>query len=309
MKYKIEQTDYAYIAGYIDGDGCFYIGNEKPNEKNKRLFQKPICGITIVSTNEHVLQSFKKLFKGSVNVKIDKHENWKTLYQYCIKKHDSLNLMPNILPYLVEKHDECVLAMRFATTNDPTIRLDMVKQMKVLKSECNLVSKDCIVDYHAIRSTIIPTEIDFAYLAGFIDAECCFNIQKNKMPQGKPNCTYKIQLQCNNTKTPVFKWLLERFGGSLSFINRLKSQKARKNQLKWFISGRALNKILDKIHPFLLQKQPVCDELIKFYRTTLPNGGARHTASFRTHYAQVLAIREEIVATIHKLNLKGINTI
>jgi len=298
-------TDYANFAGYIDGDGCFYIGFQR---SKIRLSLKPQVLIKITSTNERTLQHFKKMFGGSVCLMTKAHNNSKALYQYTARKRALLNFINKIYPYLVEKKEEAMLALKFSQSTDKSFQKECIYKMKILKDTANLVSKHHVDIFKKSKQTIQPTQEDFAYLAGFIDAECCLSIGK-WMPKNKPNYVYKIILSCNNTKAPVFKWLLERFGGSLSFINRLKSQKARKNQLKWFISGRALNKILDKIHPFLLQKQPVCDELIKFYRTTLPNGGARHTASFRTHYAQVLAIREEIVATIHKLNLKGINTI
>jgi hypothetical protein len=83
-------------------------------------------------------------------------------------------------------------------------------------------------------------------------------------------------------------------------------QKARKNQLVWRLTGRSLSQVLDKIYPFLKHKKPVCKQLMKFYSTTLPNGGARHTEIFRSQYIKVLKIRESIVAKVHKLNLKGI---
>jgi hypothetical protein len=292
---------FAYFAGYLDGDGCFFIGHE---HSKKRLKQKPIVSIVINSVNKCTLESFKKTFGGSINLAKEAHNNNKALFRYTIKKRNILIIINKICPYLVEKKEECELLIQFANSISFEYQQNCINKMRIIKDIGNLVSKYYKKDFEKVKNTINPTEEDFAYLAGFIDAECSLGISRYK-PKNKPNYTYKILLQCNNTKAPVFKWLLERFGGHINFIDRLTSLKARKNQLCWRLSGKALFKILYKIEPFLRYKKPVCNELIKFYKTTLINGGARHTNEFRTQYAEVIRIREEIVTKIHKLNLKG----
>lgn len=300
----IKQTDFAYIAGYIDGDGCFYIGKYKP--KN-RLKHKYIVSIVISSVNKHVLESFKKKFGGSVTLVKQEHDNCKALYHFSIAKRNTLKLARSIEPYLIEKKEECLTAIQFASSNDIGNIEECLNKMAIIKDVSNLVSKYHKKEFEAVRNTVNPSEVDFAYLAGFIDAECCLGIQKYRI-KNKPNFIYKIQLQCNNTKSPIFKWLLERFGGQIHFVNRAKYERYR-NQLVWRLTGKALSQILDKIYPFLKHKKPVCGELMKFYTTTLLNGGARHTETFRNQYMEVLKIREEIVAKVHLLNLKGIKTI
>ncbi len=302
MEPQILQTDYAYIAGYLDGDGCFYIGKET---NKKRLSPKYVISIVITSVNKHTLMWFKYLFGGSVCMISEQHLNKKTLYQYSMKKRNILKTIQYIFPYLVEKKDECLTALRFITSENVQVKEACINKIKIIKDVSNLVSKYHKTEFEPYRSTIEPTKEDFAYLAGFIDAECSLNIQKYK-PKNKPNYVYKILLQCNNTKAPVFKWLLERFGGVIHFIDRRNHGKARKNQLTWRLSAKALSGIIDKIHPFLIHKKPVCEELMKFYATTLINGGARHTESFRIKYDAILKMREEIVDKVHKLNLKGI---
>jgi hypothetical protein len=303
MKSKINTFDIAYLAGYLDGDGCFYIGKEKCK---RRLNQKSITSIVITSVNKSTLDTFKKMHGGSIHCCSPSRGNQKSLYQFVTKKRDSIDLVHKILPYLVEKVDEAKLFLQFANSTDVIEQKGYISQMKRLKDVANLVSKHHKEEFEPFKNTVKPTFNDFAYLAGFIDAECCLSIGKYKPRNKQPNHTYKILLQCNNTKAPVFKWLLERFGGGITFINRVNNLKGRKNQFKWYISQRVLSKILPNIHPFLRHKKPVCEELIKFYNTTLTNGGARHTEDFRTHYESVLKVREEIVSKVHKLNLKGV---
>lgn len=296
-----KSTEFSYLAGYLDGDGCFYIGYQK-SSKRKRI--KKVCCIIINSVNESTLNSFKKVFGGSVKLVKEAHGNKKSLFRYTLRKRNILAMIKRIIPLLVEKREEGEVALKFSNSNCKIVEQELLDRMKILKDVSNLVSKYHKKEFERYRNTIIPTKEDYAYLAGFIDAECNFGIQKYK-PKDKPNHVYKILLQCNNTKAPVFKWILERFGGVVHFVNRLTHQKARKNQLSWRLSGKELSKLLPNIVQYLRHKKPVCEELMKFYETTLTNGGARHTDEFRAHYESVIKIREDIVNKVHLLNLKG----
>ena len=301
MNKKIKQTDYAYIAGYIDGDGCFDI--RKQFIKNRMSPRFPMA-IIISSVNREILDWAKINFGGSINKKTLVPENNKPVYYFTLRKKKAIPLTQKITTYLVEKIEHAKLFLSFNDFDCIKKRNELINKMKILKDVSNLVSKYHKEEFEKFKNTVEPTKNDFAYLAGFIDAECSLNIQKYK-PKDRPNYVYKILLQCNNTKAPVFKWLLQRFGGHIHFIDRRNHGKARKNQLTWRLSGKALSKILPKILPFLRHKKPVCEELMKFYKTTLTNGGARHTQKFRTHYANVIKKRERIVEKVHKLNLKG----
>jgi hypothetical protein len=304
MNKKPNQTDYAYIAGYIDGDGCFSIRKER---RKYRMSPKFPAAIIIASVNKEVLDWAKNLFGGSISKQTNVPNKHKPIYYFVLRKTRALPFTNNIIGYLVEKIYEAESFMDFCSLKDIRQQNECIHYMSVLKKTSNLVSRHDKEEFEQLRNTVTPTETDFAYLAGFIDAECCLCIQKYK-PKNRPNYTYKILLQCNDTKALVFKWLLKRFGGHINFIDRQTHTKAIKNQLCWRLSGNALSKILPSIQPFLKHKKPVCEELMKFYKTTLMNGGARHTQSFRNAYAETLKIREEIVSRIHKLNLKGIKT-
>lgn len=300
MENKIPITDLAYTAGYIDGDGCFHIGKER---SPKRLKTKYVVRIAISSTNPKVLKYFKNIFGGRVCLVKEEHNNNKALHQFSVGKIQALNMAKDIYSFLVEKKEECRILLNFDNEID---KEETIIQLKTIKDIGNLVSKYHKIEFEKHINTIKPTTIDYAYLAGFIDAECCFLIQKEK-PKNRPNFVYKIVLACSNTKSPVFKWLLQRFGGRINFINRLNYQKGRKNQFQWRLTGKNLFKILGFIHPYLQYKKPVCEELIKFYNTTLKNGGARHTEIFRRSYAKVIEERERIIHKVHQLNKKGIS--
>ena len=295
---------FSYTAGYVDGDGCFYIGKCINNKSGKIKYQSSLI---ISSTNDKVLKFFHKTHGGTTSLSDtrSKFQGQKPQYHFTVRSNKAKKLTELIIPYLVEKQEQAKIFCKFINTSNIEEKESLIFLMKDLKHNRDLINKN---DKEIIMNNIekiIPNEADFAYLAGFIDAECCLTISKYK-PKDRPNFTYKICLSLNNSKLPVFKWLIDRFDGHINFIDRNTSNKKHRNQFAWRLTAKSLFKILPNIYPYLKYKKPVCKELIKFYETTLINGGARHTDEFRASYAEVLKIRDDIVHKIHILNQKGI---
>jgi len=263
-------------------------------------------GITIASTNKEVLTVFQQEFKGTIQSPKQSEEriHQKKMHYLVMGKKVSLIFHNKIVNFLVEKKEEAEIFINFATA-DRQEKDVLINEMRNHKKFINLVQKDQKQELDSIKKTVKPTREDFAYLAGFIDAECCFSISKYK-PKDRPNYTYKIMLQCNNSKYPCFKWIIERFGGHINFIDRNSKDASQRNQFCWGISAKALSEIINKIHPFLIYKKQVCQELINFYKTTIKIHGDRASEKFKSHYDRVLIEREIIVNNVHRLNLKGI---
>ncbi len=303
MKSKIGYT-IAYTSGYIDGDGCFHIRRQlKPDKKYR--YQ-----ITVSSVNEDILQFFKNEFGGVVFLSNEnvRFKNYKPIFQWVIQGRYALSLTEKIIPNLIEKKKEAKIFKDFINEKCKPNKIIFIRKMKKCKFEENLISKDTINILNDVKYKGTESLQDYAYLAGFIDAECSLGISRYK-PSGKPNFVYKIMLQCNNTKSPTFFWLKERFGGSFCLNPRGSLSPKWNNQAVWRISGRALSKILFKLSFFLRHKSPVCEKLIEFYRTTLPNGGDRQSESFKQSYAEIISKRESIVNEVHRLNFRGIKHI
>ena len=290
----IKDTDLAYMAGYIDGDGCFFI---------RKSATKFLAHIIIASTDKNVLSYFKNHLGGSIasSKKIPKQ---KQVFYYTLGKVRSNQLTKEILPYLVERIDEATIFLAFIKSQKNSERIDLISKMKTCRESTNLVTRDLKEIYEATRGTIQPSKDDFAYLAGFIDAECCFTITRERRKDGL-YCVYKAILTCNNSKAPNFKWLLERFNGRINFIDRNSKDPNLRDQFKWHISAKRLRNVIDKIHPFLKHKKPVCEEIMKFNNTVIPNGGDRQSQAYKASYASIIKERECIVHNVHFLNLKG----
>lgn len=55
----------------------------------------------------------------------------------------------------------------------------------------------------------------------------------------------------------------------------------------------------------LTNKKAVCEKLVEFQNTILPNGGDRHSKLFHTLFTKNRVLRDTIVAEVHELNAKG----
>lgn len=300
----IELTNLAYTAGYIDGDGCFHLGKEVRKGKVKYSAK-----LIISSVNPCILNWLKSIFVGSVRkVKRRKMPKGHKDQYHFIFENKSFKKIPNILinQLLVEKRFEGALFMSFLHSRSKEDKELCIDELIEEKNHAQLVKNTDKEEFESIRNTIEPTEFDFCYLAGFIDAECCLGIQRY-VPKGKPNRVYKILLQCNNTKRPFFKWALQRFGGQIHFIERKKSMSQR-DQLCWRLSAKSLYPILKRIKPHIKYKLPVCEELIKFYETTIPleNIVSRNSSAFAEMYLPILEDRERIFHRVKALNKKGV---
>ena len=289
------------MAGYIDGDGCFLFIKESNPIKYR-------AQIVISSTNKPVLDHFRDHFLGSVYLTPARESHWKRTYHWIIRGKFALELSYEISEFLTEKYGDCLIFMNFIKESNKEIKNNLIIEMNMHRDNVRQIDESIIQELRNIVPTGITNDLDYPYLAGFIDAECSFGISKYK-PKDRPNFTYKIILQCNNANPIIFYWLMERLGGGISFVKRRNKNPNHRDQIIWNLSGNNLFNLLLKIHPFLISKKMVCEKLIEFYNTTLPNGGDRQSEDFKKSYESCICIRESLIKDIHNLNSKGVNNV
>lgn len=289
-----ELTDFAYAAGYIDGDGCFYIGKIKTSPFYQDTF-------SIISTHLENIEWFNTHFKGTIQVKTSRQKNRVPSYHFVFNKAGYEDL-DHIRPFLVEKNHECLTFKHFRNPDDKHRRDIWIEVMGKLKHQSYLMQTSIKEDVEEIRNTVKPTIEDFAYLAGFIDAECSIGIQKTMQRRAK-NPNYRIHLQCNNSKSPCFYWLAQRFGGQFHFIDK-SHLKNRRNQMSWRLSCNHLAPILKQVLPFLKHKKQICEEMIKFQQLAYSRKGAPspNSPKYSDFYRPILEAREAIYHKVSHLN-------
>ena len=297
-----------YLAGYIDGDGCFRANIT--NQKGGAIVYER--SITITSVKQEPIIFFNNLVGGFV-LTDQKKGNRRRIYVWTVKNKDALETAKEILPFLVLKQNLCRFFIKYCENIFPKktkklhisileIRNSLLKHIKNEIHSVGLIDKDLIDAIKNKGKIKEPSEDDFTYLSGMIDAEGCFRVSK-RFRKSTNIWIYNTCLEIGNTRIGIIQWLYERFGGSITYIHAKRTN--RKNAAIWSCHSQILYPILLRIVDYLINKKDVCNELIKFQKTILKNGGDRHSNSFKESYKAICQERELIIEKIHILNRKG----
>lgn len=305
---ELTQVQLAYIAGFIEGDGCFSIARYFSKQDGYVYEYK----LAAYNTNEGIMIWFKKNIGGYYR-KVKTSPRWKKPFHWSIKNKEAIKLVELLLPYLVAKQEEASLWVKYAQniipnkTNKRTqetidFRMGLIDDIRKVRKSKNIVTRADCSGYGSILPKTKPSEIDFAYLAGLTDAEGCFRIHRH-IKKNKPNRVYATSLEIGNTNSLFFPWLIARFKGHTHFNKN--SDPTRKTAATWCIQAAQLRTILGDLVKYLIIKRPVCEKIIEFDNTNIKNGGDRHSKQFKESYKSILIKREEIFAQIQALNTKG----
>jgi hypothetical protein len=117
---KLSETELAYIAGIIDGEGCIGLSRnrtKKQRQKNPK-YQSEIC---VINTNKGLVDWLVRA-GGLVNVRPRNDERWKVAYRWRIKESLHPDFLRAILPYLVIKRKQAELIIQYCETKISHIR-------------------------------------------------------------------------------------------------------------------------------------------------------------------------------------------
>jgi hypothetical protein len=87
----------AYIAGYIDGEGCLSIRKRKAKSYKNGYVIETICSVS--STNDQVLQSIRDNYGGSICY-ANRSPRHKTLSVLTLASKQLVPFLVDILPFL-----------------------------------------------------------------------------------------------------------------------------------------------------------------------------------------------------------------
>ncbi len=308
--FRMNTNKFAYLAGYIDGDGCFYV-RTYIQKSNILVFE---YSIQICSVDLNIIKYFKEEFGGVFNTRPEKRKERKESYLWTIKTKQSLEIANKIYDFLISKKKTCELFLSVGNSITPNCGIAINENtisnrqaiFNQIKDEIHMndkVNEDLYKSTKNIKKTIEPTNANLAYLAGLIDAEGCFRIGQFQSKRIGRSRSYISVLEIGNTKFNIFPWLIERFGGTT--VYRKPTSRNHNPMIIWSLKSNALHQILDKIYPFLKVKKEKCEKLMQLRDTTIPNGGNRKSDEFKIRQSQIILERECIVEALHKLNAKG----
>lgn len=114
----MEEFNFAYLAGYIDGDGCFYIDTVKAKTGIHPVVHRTV--LKFASVDEAILKWLHDFLGISYWQKVvskkRKHLNRRTVYEANVTGECLDKLLPRILPYLRIKKQHCEIIIRMRKT-------------------------------------------------------------------------------------------------------------------------------------------------------------------------------------------------
>lgn len=111
MPKTVSETDAAYVAGLIDGEGCFCITRKKPTgRKHSPSYE---AHLVVAMSNASVLAWLKDLLGGWDQFHVRKLPSGKQMYRWQAKSEDSVRIAKLLLPYLKVKRKQAELFIRF----------------------------------------------------------------------------------------------------------------------------------------------------------------------------------------------------
>ncbi len=109
-KYQITPQ---WLAGFIDGEGCFDISRTRTT-----IFPR----LLIANTNIEILKAIKEKYGGDITSR-KLNENWKTFNLYRASWRIFKNIFNDVLPYLNIKKDVAIACSKIYETKDYNERL------------------------------------------------------------------------------------------------------------------------------------------------------------------------------------------
>lgn len=125
--HKLGSEKLAYIAGFLDGDGCIAINYEKRETcKLDYRVRVRVC-FTQISTRRKVLD---KLFSWIKSGTVDEYEH-NNMAEYVIRDQQVVNhLLQKLLPFLIVKKEHAKLALKVLELKQEKYSVKSLNEMR-----------------------------------------------------------------------------------------------------------------------------------------------------------------------------------
>ena len=127
------ETELAYAAGIIDGEGC--IGIWKYRQPRCQHGYTYALRVTVTMTEPEVPTWLFETFGGCLNDYPPEREEWKRKYIWAISTKQARPFLGTILPYLKEKVEQAEIAIEFQSTKKMGDYRNKPKTDAVLEAE------------------------------------------------------------------------------------------------------------------------------------------------------------------------------
>ncbi|MGI0036212.1 MAG: LAGLIDADG family homing endonuclease [Nitrososphaera sp.] len=109
---EVKDTNYAWLAGIIDGEGSIFISKTRVPE-NIRGFQYR-AQMSITNTDEELIMQVNKIANvGSIFRCRERRKEWKDRFIFSLNASGMRELLPRVIPYLVLKKRIAIKTIEF----------------------------------------------------------------------------------------------------------------------------------------------------------------------------------------------------
>jgi hypothetical protein len=105
-----DREDLSYIAGYIDGEGCFWIG------------QHHKIGLSVSNTHKPTIEWLQRKFGGSISNPRKRKQHHRPVYTWQIVSQEALKVLQAVVPFLREKTEQALLLIALQQTKGLPLR-------------------------------------------------------------------------------------------------------------------------------------------------------------------------------------------
>jgi hypothetical protein len=116
-------VDKKYLAGFVDGEGCFNIFKNRTTLSPRLL---------IVNSNLRILEEIKEKYGGDISSRRNGPSNWKTFNMYRASNKAFRLILKDILPYLKLKKKQAILCGEMLKNKGINRRLEIKNEMHLL---------------------------------------------------------------------------------------------------------------------------------------------------------------------------------
>jgi hypothetical protein len=111
----IQQTDWARLAGLIDGEGCVRIETILHGKNRKRPFWQ--LNLAIPNVDPRIPLWCRTMFGGTIHKRVYKNgSGWRTCYTWYASQGKAERILANCLPYFIAKREQAEIALAFRGT-------------------------------------------------------------------------------------------------------------------------------------------------------------------------------------------------
>lgn len=302
-----EEVTLAYMAGIMDGDGCFFISKENGKSRQEKGFSEcytPV--ISLANSDLELVTQFKQKFTGSVSKMHSQLCRGKFTYQWRIDRSKKCSdFLDKVKKYLIIKKDRAEYLLLFIKNHIKYVVSPNRTSEKELKERYNHYAR--MKQYNSDR-VIVPNFTDrlvplqesndefWAYVAGIWDSDGAFSLSRS-LPPNRNTFSYVHCLVLTQIDHRAIEFIHGGCQLGLRYFNMAPATKGKFVYRYEIKSKKKIKLFISKCLPFLKQKKKRAQLLLDFLNVET---GYRFTD-------EQLTLRENIYMQLKALNMGSIN--